>query len=101
MMKKFTRKFEDAMTAVAFAEAGEFETAREIMLEGAPLDEEIKILKREVDITIDDLTSVAITFAEAGEHEKAVEILKEIETRLDEIKKNVRRESHAHAHAMS
>ncbi|MEC4676984.1 MAG: hypothetical protein VST72_08745 [Nitrospirota bacterium] len=100
-MKKFIRKFEDAMTAVTFAEAGEFGTAREIMREGAPLDEEIKSLKHEVDTTIDDLTSVAITFAEAGEHEKAVEILKEIETRLDEIRENVRRESHTHVHAMS
>ncbi len=96
-MKGFYRKVEDAMAAVAFAEAGEFETARGIMREEAPLAEKIKFLKREVDITIDDLTSMAITFAEAGEHEKAVEIMEETEKRLDEIKKDVRKDIHASA----
>jgi len=96
-MKGFSKKFEDAMAAVAFAEAGEFETAREIMREEAPLAEKIKFLKREVDITIDDLTSMAITFAEAGEHEKAVEIMEEVEKRLDEIKNDVSKYLHASA----
>ena len=32
-MKKFLKKFETAMMAVAFAEAGEFDTARKIMKE--------------------------------------------------------------------
>jgi len=32
-MKKLMKKFEDAMAAVAFAEAGEFETARETLRE--------------------------------------------------------------------
>ncbi len=32
-MKKLRKKFEDAMAAVAFAEAGEFETARETLRE--------------------------------------------------------------------
>ena len=32
-MKKLMKKIEDAMSAVAFAEAGDFETAREIMRE--------------------------------------------------------------------
>lgn len=35
-MKKFLKKFETAMMAVAFAEAGEFDTAREIMKEDEP-----------------------------------------------------------------
>jgi hypothetical protein len=35
-MKKFLKKFETAMMAVAFAEAGEFDTAREIMKEDDP-----------------------------------------------------------------
>lgn len=35
-MKKLFKKFETAMTAVAFAEAGEFETARQIMNEDRP-----------------------------------------------------------------
>ena len=34
-MKKLLRKFETAMMAVSFAEAGEFETARQIMNEDA------------------------------------------------------------------
>jgi hypothetical protein len=32
-MKKLLKKFETSMMAVAFAEAGEFETARQIMTE--------------------------------------------------------------------
>ncbi len=32
-MKKLLKKLENTMTAIAFAEAGEFETAREIMNE--------------------------------------------------------------------
>jgi hypothetical protein len=33
-MKRFAKKFEDIMTASAFAEAGEFKTAQEILREG-------------------------------------------------------------------
>ena len=32
-MKGFTKKFEQIFTAITFAEAGEFDTAREIMRE--------------------------------------------------------------------
>ncbi len=88
-MKGFFRKFEDAMAAVAFAEAGEFETAGEIMREQHALSEKIVSLKREFDLSIDDLTSMAITFAEAGEHEKALEILKEAEDRLKTINRDI------------
>lgn len=35
-MKGFFKKVETAMTAAAFAEAGEFETARQIMNEDRP-----------------------------------------------------------------
>jgi len=35
-MKKLLKKFETTMMAAAFAEAGEFETAREIMNEDKP-----------------------------------------------------------------
>jgi hypothetical protein len=35
-MKGFFKKFETAMVAAAFAEAGEFETARQIMNEDRP-----------------------------------------------------------------
>ena len=90
-MKGFFKKFEDAMAAVAFAEAGEFETAREILTENKSLNKKMKSLKHGIEITIDDLTSMAITFAEAGEHEKALEILREAEDRLDGIKKNFKK----------
>jgi hypothetical protein len=35
-MKKLFKSFENAMMAVAFAEAGEFETARELLHEDKP-----------------------------------------------------------------
>lgn len=35
-MKKLFKKLETTMTAIAFAEAGEFETARQIMREDTP-----------------------------------------------------------------
>jgi len=44
-MKGFSRKFERIFTAVTFAEAGEFETAREIM------KEEARDQKRDVQIS--------------------------------------------------
>lgn len=96
-MKGFLKKFEDTFAAAAFAEAGEFETAREILTENKSLNKKMKSLKHGIEITIDDLTSMAITFAEAGEHEKALEILREAEHRLDEIKKNFRKGFHAPA----
>jgi hypothetical protein len=34
-MKWFTKKFDEIFTAITFAEAGEFDTAREIMREHA------------------------------------------------------------------
>jgi len=87
-MKGLLKKFEDQMVAVAFAEAGEFETAKEILMEKQSLAEKIESLRCEVGITINDLTSMAIAFAEAGEQEEAVRILKEAENRLQEIKEN-------------
>ncbi len=45
MKKSFGQKIEQAFTAAAFAEAGEFETAREIMREGdrdVKRDEQVK-----------------------------------------------------------
>lgn len=89
-MKRFMKKLEDSMAAVAFAEAGEFDTAREILEEGSLVTDKIQRLRNGAVITIDDLTSMAITFAEAGEHEKALEILKEAEHMLEELKENYR-----------
>lgn len=86
-MKRLLKMFEDTMAAVAFAEEGEFETARKILHEEKPLPEEIEELKHKVDLTVSDLTSMAITFAEAGEFKIAVEILKETEENVERVKK--------------
>lgn len=85
-MKKLIKKLENIFSAIAFAEEGEFETARQIMREEIPLSKKLQELKQEVALTIEDLISMAIAFAETGEHEKAMEILKEAEDRLVEIK---------------
>ena len=82
-MESITEKFERIFSAVAFAEAGEFETARGILNE-SPATSLVDILSG--DTTFDDLISTAITFAEAGEHEKALEMMKDVNNRLSEIK---------------
>jgi len=41
-MKKFFKKLEDVYAAAAFAEAGEFETAREIMRERKSADKQLR-----------------------------------------------------------
>lgn len=83
MKESLTEKFERIFSAVTFAEAGEFETAREILNE-SPAAELSDLLSD--DTTIDDLISTAITFAEAGEHEKALDAMKEVNAKLGEIK---------------
>ena len=85
-MKKFIQKIENAFAAVAFAEEGEFGTAREIMHEDQWIAGKVKTLKNDVDVTIDNLTAMAIAFAEDGEVEKAREILHEVEDRLKKAK---------------
>jgi cellobiose-specific phosphotransferase system component IIA len=82
-MESFTEKFERIFSAVTFAEAGEFETARGILNE-SPASTVADLLSS--DTTIDDLISTAITFAEAGEHDKALETMKEVNDKLSEIK---------------
>jgi len=77
---------ENTMAAVAFAEAGETGTAREILNEYTGPGSAIAQLREQVHLTVDDLISMAITFAEAGEHEKAAAILKEAEENLSSIK---------------
>ena len=82
-MESLTDKFERIFSAVAFAEAGEFETARGILNE-SPASSGADILSS--DTTFDDLISTAITFAEAGEHDKALEAMKEVNDKLSDAK---------------
>ncbi len=88
-MKRFFKKLEDTMAAVAFAEEGEFDTAKEILKEEEALTTNVKMLKGKVDVTFDNLISMAITFAEAGEVEKARALLKEAENSLEKVKKDL------------
>jgi cellobiose-specific phosphotransferase system component IIA len=85
-MKKIMQALENSFAAVAFAEAGEFETAREFLKEEHSIAGKVKVLKDEFELTIDNLTAMAITYAEAGEFEKAQEIMQEVETRLKKAK---------------
>ena len=60
------------MAAISFAEAGEQDTAVEIMNQ-----ESTKRTQKRIDTTLNtwDRAMAAISFAEAGEHETAVEVM--------------------------
>jgi hypothetical protein len=68
-MKNLMKRFENIFAASAFAEAGEFETAKQIM-------EEVRPEKRVRAGRLERIM-MAITFAEAGEHETAIDIMRE------------------------
>ncbi len=87
-MKRFLKKFEDTFAAAAFAEAGEFETAKEIIREKQSLANELQYLRYGAVSTINSLASMAMVFAKAGDKEAAVELLQEAETMLQEIREN-------------
>ncbi len=80
-MKRLIKDFEDSMAAAAFAEAGDFKTAQNILNEMKESKEEIKAVKVK-DERIEsfmkkhDRTEEAIVFAQAGEHEYARELIK-------------------------
>ena len=65
-MKKMFERFSSWMDAVTFAEAGEFETARQ-MMPASP--------KKENRLSWLDRTFMAVTFAEAGEFETARQMM--------------------------
>jgi len=88
-MSSLSKKIEDLMSAISFAEEGEFETGREIMRIENSLCEKLKRLRRKVDLTldeIDNLTSKATTFSEAGEIERSQQIMAEVNTKLERAK---------------
>lgn len=84
-MKRLLKKFENTMAAVVFGEAGEVETAKEILCEEKPLPEKIEEIKHRVDLMIDDLIAMAIAFAEEGEFGIALGIMKEVKSGVDII----------------
>lgn len=85
------KRLENIYAAAAFAEAGEFDAAREMMQEGLPLVVKLHALKQRVGMTVDELTSMAIALAEAGESDDAIEIMQEIEKRLEDVKRGCKK----------
>lgn len=81
-MKKFLKNFEDAMAAAAFAQAGETETAVEIMEESRASrkrEKELRVQDERPQSILErhDAVEEAIVFAQAGEHEYAQKVLEE------------------------
>ena len=81
MVKRLIKDFEDSMAAAAFAEAGDFRTAENIMNEMTQTKKEMKAVsvkdeRVETLIKRHDRTEEAIVFAQAGEHEYARELVR-------------------------
>lgn len=79
-MKRLIKDFEDSMAAAAFAEAGDFKTARNILNEMKESKETktVKVKDERIESLMKnhDRTEEAIVFAQAGEHEYARELIK-------------------------
>ncbi len=74
LAKKMGDCLDRHFTAIAYAEAGDYKTAREILANGEPSNPRRIGFSNRFDRHL-----VAITYAEAGEHETAREILNEDE----------------------
>ncbi len=68
-MKNLIKKLENIYSAAAYAEAGEYETAKQLM-------NEIRTEKRVRKTGRLEKIMMAITFAEANEHDTAIEIMR-------------------------
>lgn len=74
-MKKIFETFSSMMNAVTFAEAGEFDTARQMLPASSKKRNELSRL---------DKAFMAVTFAEAGLHEEALNIMNVKQTETHE-----------------
>jgi hypothetical protein len=84
-MNRILKKFHSVMTAITFAEAGEFETAIEEMKKSAADDIKVKDLRlNSLDKAKDNIME-AVTFAEAGEQEYSKNLLEETKTVEEKI----------------
>ncbi len=85
-MKRLIKDFEDSMAAAAFAESGDFESARDILNE-MKAEKKVKVKDERIETIIEkhDRTEEAIVFAEAGEHEYARELIKRAEEERKKI----------------
>ena len=68
-LQNLMKRFESGMVAAAYAEAGEFDTAKQIM-------NEVRTEKRVGKVSRLERVMMAITFAEANEHDTAIEIIR-------------------------
>lgn len=108
-MKKLLKWFENTMSAVTFAEEGEFETAREILREEKRTQKKVAESKKDIrQITLEPETQVrpggaqtkrlwkrledsiaSIAFAKTGDIETAKEILRKVKQPLSEESKEL------------
>ncbi len=89
-MRRFIKDFEDTMAAAAFAQAGDFKTAQNILSEMKEVKAEMKAVKVKDErvesfIKKHDRTEEAIVFAQAGEQEYARELMRKSEEERKKI----------------
>lgn len=83
-MKKFFKGLKNSMEAAAFAEAGEFETARSMAASSKKEDQKVVELKKTMAGSLSERLETieeAIAFAEAGEIDTARRIMKQMKGR--------------------
>lgn len=83
-MKKFFKRLKNSMEAAAFAEAGEFETARSMAATSKKEDKKIVDLRKTMAGSMSERLETieeAIAFAEAGEIDTARRIMKQLKSR--------------------
>jgi len=82
-MKNIFKVLKDSMEAAAFAEAGEFETARSMAASGKKEEQKVVDIKKTMAGSLSRLDTIeeAITFAEAGEIDTARRIMKQLKGR--------------------